>query len=171
MVKSRANQSKPKAPTISNRILIGYSSIKLFDGQTNNSICHVFRPILISMALLKKLAFCSNPGNPFSMGVTLAKLAAVTMDEQENETFDTSGALDKLRKVNSSYFSNQCDMLRFIYVSMVSLFKINCITLQKQLNCPYLTCNHRTNKWVILEPEYMKIRLPICDTCFFSLND
>ncbi|KAK7264764.1 hypothetical protein RJT34_32374 [Clitoria ternatea] len=41
----------------------------------------------------------SNPGHPFSSGVTLAKLAAVTMDEQGNETFDTSGALDKLRKL------------------------------------------------------------------------
>ncbi|XP_051130647.1 uncharacterized protein LOC127251100 isoform X2 [Andrographis paniculata] len=40
----------------------------------------------------------SNPGHPFSCGFTLAKLAAVTMDEQGNETFDTSGALDKLRK-------------------------------------------------------------------------
>lgn len=40
----------------------------------------------------------SNPGHPFSSGFTLAKLAAVTMDEQGNETFDTSGALDKLRK-------------------------------------------------------------------------
>uniref|UniRef100_A0A175YPS3 Uncharacterized protein n=1 Tax=Daucus carota subsp. sativus TaxID=79200 RepID=A0A175YPS3_DAUCS len=40
----------------------------------------------------------SNPGNSFACGVTLAKLAAVTMDEQGNETFDTSGALDKLRK-------------------------------------------------------------------------
>lgn len=40
----------------------------------------------------------SNPGHPFASGVTLAKLAAVTMDEQENETFDASGALDKLRK-------------------------------------------------------------------------
>ncbi|KAF9594340.1 hypothetical protein IFM89_030469 [Coptis chinensis] len=40
----------------------------------------------------------SNQGHPFSSGVTLAKLAAVTMDEQGNETFDTSGALDKLRK-------------------------------------------------------------------------
>ncbi|KAL5541456.1 hypothetical protein UlMin_009166 [Ulmus minor] len=40
----------------------------------------------------------SNPGHPFSSGVTLAKLAAVTMDEQGNETFDTSGALDRLRK-------------------------------------------------------------------------
>ncbi|KAI5381828.1 hypothetical protein KIW84_UN0404, partial [Lathyrus oleraceus] len=28
----------------------------------------------------------SNPGHPFSSGVTLAKLAAVTMDEQGNET-------------------------------------------------------------------------------------
>ncbi|KAI8561923.1 hypothetical protein RHMOL_Rhmol04G0379800 [Rhododendron molle] len=40
----------------------------------------------------------SNPGHPFSCGVTLAKLAAVTMDEQGNETFDTSGAWDRLRK-------------------------------------------------------------------------
>ncbi|KAH1088253.1 hypothetical protein AAZX31_07G215500 [Glycine max] len=40
----------------------------------------------------------SNPGHPFSSGVTLAKLAAVTMDEEGNETFDTSGALDRLRK-------------------------------------------------------------------------
>lgn len=50
--------------------------------------------------LLKLLCFVhSNPGHPFSCGVTLAKLAAVTMDEQGNETFDTSGALDKLCKV------------------------------------------------------------------------
>lgn len=40
----------------------------------------------------------SNPGHPFAVGVTLAKLAAFTVDEQGNETFDTSGALDKLRK-------------------------------------------------------------------------
>ncbi|KAL8152479.1 LOW QUALITY PROTEIN: hypothetical protein V2J09_010239 [Rumex salicifolius] len=40
----------------------------------------------------------SNLGHPFACGVSLAKLAAVTMDEQGNETFDTSGALDKLRK-------------------------------------------------------------------------
>ncbi|PON64877.1 Phosphatidylinositol-4, 5-bisphosphate phosphodiesterase gamma [Parasponia andersonii] len=40
----------------------------------------------------------SNLEHPFSSGITLAKLAAVTMDEQGNETFDTSGALDKLRK-------------------------------------------------------------------------
>ena len=44
--------------------------------------------------------FYSNPGHPFCFGVTLAKLAAVTMDEQGNETFDTSGALDKLQKVS-----------------------------------------------------------------------
>lgn len=47
----------------------------------------------------------SNPGHPFSCGITLAKLAAVTMDEQGNETFDTSGALDKLRKVSCFSFS------------------------------------------------------------------
>ncbi|XP_061989598.1 uncharacterized protein LOC133708161 [Rosa rugosa] len=39
-------------------------------------------------------------GHPFCSGATLAKLAAVTMDEEGNETFDTSGALDKLRKVH-----------------------------------------------------------------------
>ncbi|MFS8032644.1 hypothetical protein Hanom_Chr17g01560131 [Helianthus anomalus] len=39
-----------------------------------------------------------NPGHPFAVGVTLAKLAAFTVDEKGNETFDTSGALDKLRK-------------------------------------------------------------------------
>lgn len=33
------------------------------------------------------------------MGATLAKLASVTVDDQGNETFDTSGALDKLQKV------------------------------------------------------------------------
>lgn len=47
---------------------------------------------------------CSNPGYPFCTGVTLAKLAAVTMDEQGNETFDASGALDKLRKVSLTSF-------------------------------------------------------------------
>lgn len=52
-------------------------------------------------AFKKNFIFCSNPGHPFSSGFTLAKLAAVTMDEQGNETFDTSGALDKLRKVFS----------------------------------------------------------------------
>lgn len=43
----------------------------------------------------------SNPGHPFCSGVTLSKLAAVTTDEQGSETFDTSGALDKLRKVST----------------------------------------------------------------------
>ncbi|KAJ3675683.1 hypothetical protein LUZ60_004725 [Juncus effusus] len=40
----------------------------------------------------------SNPGHPFCSGITLSKLAAVTVDEQGKETFDTSAALDKLRK-------------------------------------------------------------------------
>ncbi|KAH9312824.1 hypothetical protein KI387_027859, partial [Taxus chinensis] len=40
----------------------------------------------------------SNQGHPFCSGITLAKLAAVTTDERGAETFDTSGALDKLRK-------------------------------------------------------------------------
>ncbi|XP_071939359.1 uncharacterized protein [Coffea arabica] len=54
--------------------------------------------ISISNVHVRYEDWISNPGHPFSCGVTLAKLAAVTMDEQGNETFDTSGALDKLRK-------------------------------------------------------------------------
>lgn len=42
---------------------------------------------------------CSNPGHPFCSGVTLATLAAVTIDETGHETFVTSGALERLRKV------------------------------------------------------------------------
>jgi len=52
--------------------------------------------------LTHKSVVCSNPGHPFSSGVTLAKLAAFTVDEQGNETFDASGALDRLRKVKCS---------------------------------------------------------------------
>ncbi|CAI9779714.1 unnamed protein product [Fraxinus pennsylvanica] len=54
--------------------------------------------ITISNVHIRYEDSASNPGHPFSCGITLAKLAAVTMDEQGNETFDTSGALDKLRK-------------------------------------------------------------------------
>ncbi|KAK8929011.1 hypothetical protein KSP39_PZI017866 [Platanthera zijinensis] len=39
----------------------------------------------------------SNPGHPFCSGITLLKLATVTTDEEGNETFHASGALDKLR--------------------------------------------------------------------------
>ncbi|XP_031738035.1 uncharacterized protein LOC101213129 isoform X1 [Cucumis sativus] len=55
--------------------------------------------ISISNVHIRYEDYASNPGYPFCTGVTLAKLAAVTMDEQGNETFDTSGALDKLRKL------------------------------------------------------------------------
>ncbi|XP_062223332.1 uncharacterized protein LOC133922148 [Phragmites australis] len=40
----------------------------------------------------------SNSGHPFASGFTLSKLAAVTVDEEGNETFDAGVALDKLRK-------------------------------------------------------------------------
>lgn len=40
----------------------------------------------------------SNPGKPFCAGVTLSRLAAVTIDENAKETFVPSGALDKLHK-------------------------------------------------------------------------
>ncbi|KAF7837665.1 putative vacuolar protein sorting-associated protein [Senna tora] len=54
--------------------------------------------ISISNVHIRYEDIVSNPGHPFSSGVTLAKLAAVTTDEHGNEIFDTSGALDKLRK-------------------------------------------------------------------------
>eukprot|EP00897_Mesotaenium_endlicherianum_P008373 jgi/Mesen1/7564/ME000392S06833 len=40
----------------------------------------------------------SNPGHPFCIGVTLAQLAAFTIDDNGNEVFVTSSALDRLRK-------------------------------------------------------------------------
>ncbi|KAK7813812.1 vacuolar protein sorting-associated protein 13a [Quercus suber] len=67
----------------------------------------------------------SNPGHPFSSGVTLAKLAAVTMDEQGNETFDTSGALDKLRKVSNPGHP---------FSSGVTLAKLAAVTMDEQGN-------------------------------------
>jgi hypothetical protein len=47
-----------------------------------------------------ELPACSNAGHPFGLGFTLAKLAAVTVDKEGNETFATSNALDRLRKVS-----------------------------------------------------------------------
>lgn len=61
----------------------------------------------------------SNPGNAFSVGVTLAKLAAVTMDEEGNETFDTSAAVDRLRK------SLQLERLAMYHDSKSPPWKIN----------------------------------------------
>lgn len=49
---------------------------------------------------------------PFSLGVTLAKLAAVTTDETGKETFDTSGVLDKLRKVQYQPLVININLLR-----------------------------------------------------------
>lgn len=40
----------------------------------------------------------SNAGHPFAVGLTLAKLAAVTVDEDGKETFVTGGALDRVQK-------------------------------------------------------------------------
>ncbi|KAG0604101.1 hypothetical protein M758_10G145000 [Ceratodon purpureus] len=40
----------------------------------------------------------SNFGHPFAAGLTLAKLAAVTVDENGKETFVTGGALDRVQK-------------------------------------------------------------------------
>lgn len=75
----------------------------------------------------------SNPGHPFSCGVTLAKLAAVTMDEQGNETFDTSGALDKLRKVSCSLFHAKDCSRKLTFWSQIGI-----ICLQGQSETKYL---------------------------------
>ncbi|CAM6084054.1 unnamed protein product [Calypogeia fissa] len=40
----------------------------------------------------------SHPGHPFAAGVTLEKLAAVTVDENGKETFVTGGSLDRIQK-------------------------------------------------------------------------
>ncbi|KAH7429919.1 hypothetical protein KP509_09G071400 [Ceratopteris richardii] len=60
----------------------------------------------------------SNPGKPFCCGVTLSKLAAVTIDENGKETFVTSGALDKLHK------SIQLEQLAFYHDSNSSPWKL-----------------------------------------------
>lgn len=78
----------------------------------------------------------SNPGHPFSCGITLAKLAAVTMDEQGNETFDTSGALDKLRKV--SCFSFSCERLFKKIDFQVNQLVITCLEGQREIKYLYI---------------------------------
>ncbi|KAH9321017.1 hypothetical protein KI387_015656, partial [Taxus chinensis] len=40
----------------------------------------------------------SNPGHPFAAGMTLEKLASVTVDDNGKETFITGGALDHIQK-------------------------------------------------------------------------
>lgn len=81
--------------------------------------------------------FCSNPGHPFCSGVTLAKLAAVTMDEHGNETFDTSGVLDKLRKVSS--ISDLSNTLAFIMKLQLSIY-IN-LSMQNIRTCIGFSAN------------------------------
>ncbi|WZZ77742.1 hypothetical protein YC2023_098314 [Brassica napus] len=82
----------------------------------------------------------SNPGHPFASGITLAKLAAVTMDEEGNETFDTSGALDKLRKgrfsslvVHHWYSVYSSHVLRNLLVSKIPHFMVSSSTKFKGL--------------------------------------
>jgi vacuolar protein sorting-associated protein 13A/C len=38
--------------------------------------------------------FCSNPGLPFVVGMTLVKLATITLDNNGKETFVMGGSLD-----------------------------------------------------------------------------
>lgn len=105
--------------------------------------------ILFAINYLLYLSFCvfswtttcflSNVGHPFSSGITLAKLAAVTMDEQGNEIFDTSGALDKLRKV-STFFPPLTIWIRVLqmnqYDSLVNYCMILFLSMLAHL-CPF----------------------------------
>ncbi|KAH6757936.1 calcium-dependent lipid-binding family protein [Perilla frutescens var. hirtella] len=87
-----------------NRILYDFSPTLLNSPAGNSWLGSLISTIIgnlkisISNVHIRYEDSVSNPGHPFSCGITLAKLAAFTMDEHGNETFDTSGALDKLRK-------------------------------------------------------------------------
>jgi vacuolar protein sorting-associated protein 13A/C len=61
----------------------------------------------------------SNPGHPFSAGVTLEKLSAVTIDESGKETFITGGTLDSIQK------SVELDRLAFYLDSDMSPWHID----------------------------------------------
>ncbi|XP_010540792.1 PREDICTED: uncharacterized protein LOC104814451 [Tarenaya hassleriana] len=61
----------------------------------------------------------SNPGHPFSAGVTLEKLSAVTVDESGKETFITGGSLDSIHK------SVELDRLAFYLDSDMSPWHID----------------------------------------------
>ncbi|KAL1194607.1 hypothetical protein V5N11_031431 [Cardamine amara subsp. amara] len=61
----------------------------------------------------------SNPGHPFSAGVTLEKLSAVTIDESGKETFITGGTLESIQK------SVELDRLAFYLDSDMSPWHID----------------------------------------------
>jgi vacuolar protein sorting-associated protein 13A/C len=60
-------------------------------------------------------------GHPFAAGLTLAKLAAVTVDEEGKEIFITGSALDRIQKASSlihlfhSRFIHHFDMIRIFH--------------------------------------------------------
>jgi vacuolar protein sorting-associated protein 13A/C len=63
----------------------------------------------------------SNLGHPFAAGLTLAKLGAVTVDEDGREIFVTGGALDRIQKASSlihlfhSSFIHRFHMIRIFH--------------------------------------------------------
>ena len=78
------------------------SDMKILSGLLNHlHICFNFSLFLYSFCNIFFDFFPSNSGHPFASGFTLSKLAAVTVDEDGNETFDAGVALDKLRKVRT----------------------------------------------------------------------
>ncbi|GBG70050.1 hypothetical protein CBR_g4878 [Chara braunii] len=56
----------------------------------------------------------SNPGHPFCTGITLASLAAVTVDERGIETFLAHGVMDKLRKVSRNGIASDCAPINIV---------------------------------------------------------
>jgi len=73
--------------------------MKILSGLLNNICFSLF--LFSCIFLMFSLILLSNSGHPFASGFTLSKLAAVTVDEDGNETFDAGVALDKLRKVRA----------------------------------------------------------------------
>lgn len=69
--------------------------MKILRGKKKTSNAGIF----YDMVLNPILPFCSNPGRQFAAGITLEKLSAVTVDDNEEETFVTGGSLDRLQKV------------------------------------------------------------------------
>lgn len=68
----------------------------------------------------------SNPGHPFAAGLTLEKLAAVTVDENGKETFVTGGSLDRIQKVRLSGFYSRI-AIRAAFAFLV-LRIVSCLT-------------------------------------------
>ncbi|KAK8943393.1 hypothetical protein KSP40_PGU010989 [Platanthera guangdongensis] len=55
--------------------------------------------LILHYIIMRVLKYFRNPGHPFCSGITSSKLAAIITNGLVNETFDASGALDKVMDV------------------------------------------------------------------------